>query len=130
MPTYSGIDGYIIEGATQVVGQLNSWSITITHTPVDVRVFRGSGWGAYTKGAKDWSGSASGFFDCTDTGQAAIHTAITGGTTLDWYAHSNDDYYFYGSIYPTSESVDQAVDGVANVSFDFQGTGAIGQRCA
>jgi len=130
LATFSGIDGYVIEGATQVIGGLNSWSITITHAPVDVRVFRGDGWGAYAKGAKDWTGSASGFFDCTDTGQTAIHTAITGGTTVDVYMHVRDDYYYYGSTHPTSISVDQALDGVANISYDFQGIGAIGQRCA
>jgi len=125
----SGIDGYVIQGNTTVVGELNSWSVTITHAPVDVRVFRGSGWGAWAKGAKSWTGSASGFFTCSDTGQSAIHDAITGGTTLDMYFHSSVDKYYYGEMQPTSLSVDQAVEGVANVSFEFVGEGAIGQRC-
>jgi len=125
----SGIDGYVMAGpcgSAAVVAELNHWTLTITSDPIDVSIFGSSGWGAYKNGPKDWNASFDGFWYLGDTnGQAALHSALTGGTTVECYFHLDNDNYYYGAGLVTSESVDESVDGVASISFDIQGDGAI-----
>lgn len=127
MSTYSGIDGYVLEGST-VVGELNHFTLTLTSASNDVSAFQGSGWGAFKPGLLTWTGTASGFWDLTDTGQAALWTAATGTTSVELYMHTNDDYYYYGSANLTSIAIDDTLAGVATVTFNFQGTGTLTQK--
>jgi len=125
----SGIDGYVMAGAcgaAAVVAEMNHWTVTITSDPIDVRVFGSSGWGAYKKGPKDWTASFDGFWYLGDTtGQLALHNALVNGTVIECYFHLDNDNYYYGAGLVTSEATDEAVDGVASISFDIQGDGAI-----
>lgn len=125
----SGIDGYVMAGpcgSAAVVAELNHWTLNITSEPIDVRVFGSSGWGAKKNGPKDWNASFDGFWYLGDTnGQAALHSALTGGTTIECYFHLDDDNYYYGAGLVIGETVDESVDGVASISFDVDGDGAI-----
>ncbi len=127
MSTFSGIDGYLLEGST-VVGELNHWSLTLTSASNDVSAFQGSGWGSFKPGLLTWTGTGSGFWDLTDTGQAALWTAATGTSSIELYFHTNDDYYYYGAANLTSIAIDDTLAGVATVTFNFQGTDTLHQK--
>ena len=125
----SGIDGYVMAGpcgSAVLVAELNHWTLNITSEPIDVRVFGSSGWGAKKNGPKDWNASFDGFWYLGDAaGQAALHSALTGGTTVECYFHLDNDNYYYGAGLVIGETVDESVDGVASISFDVDGDGAI-----
>ena len=131
--TFAGKDGYIQMGAagsSGVVGEMSHWSLTVDSPTTDVTVFQSSGWGAFKNSIRTWSGTCDGFFDCSNTYQTSIWTAITGGTALDVYCHIADDKYYYGSCYPTSWNADVTVAGIATASFNFQGTSTLNKTCS
>jgi len=130
MTTYCGVDGYFKAGAlgsAAIVGELNHWSLSISMALNDVSVFANNGWGAFKCGVRNWTGVAEGFWDLDDAGQAALNTALMGGsgTQVECYFHVYSDKYYHGIAYVSAENVDVAVAAVATVGFDIQGNGAL-----
>lgn len=109
-------------GSEAVVGEASSWSLTVDAPAQDASVFQNSGWSSFKGCGRSWSGTCEGFFDTSDTAQAAIWTAITGATALGVYFHIDDDIRFYGSAHPTSWNAGASVAGLSTASFNFQGT--------
>ena len=124
---FKGNDGYVMVGG-DVVGQINHLTLNITAADLDVSAFQGDGWGAHTTGLLTWTGTAAGFWDMgSDTGQAALWSAMTGNSTVDVYAHMDDDNYYYGSANITSIAIDDTVAGVATCTFNLTGAGKLTQ---
>lgn len=133
MPTYSGYDGYVsagVAGAAGLVGELNTWSITVTNGMNDVGVFGGGIWGQFKPGINTWTTSFAGFFDCADTGQAALLDAIQAGTQIEAYYYVSPTKYYYGLGYVSSITTDTPYAGIATFSCDVQGTGTLFDSCA
>lgn len=131
--TYAGLDGYIMASAadasSNVVGEMSHWSLTIDAPSIDTTVFQSSGWGSSMTSVRTWSGTCDGFFDCGDSGQTSLWTAITTSAKMDLYMHIADDKYYYGEAYATSWNADITVAGVATASFNYQGTGTLNKTC-
>ena len=125
-PVLHGNDGYFMVGS-DVVGELNHISCTINAADIDVSVFQGDGWGAHTTGLLTWTATAAGFWDMSDTGQAALWSAMTGNSAVDVYMHLDDDNYYYGSANITSIAIDDTVAGVATCTFNLTGAGKLTQ---
>ena len=127
MVVYQGTDGYFVAGVLGTpltVGGINRWTITKTSDPIDVSVF-GDRWKDFVNGSVGWSAGLSGFIDTTDPGTVDIEDSIDDGTIIELYAHLTNAIYYYGSGYSTSFTVEDTHDGVATVSMDIQGTGAL-----
>ena len=130
MSVIHGNDGYLMV-SSDVVGELNHISLTINAADIDVSAFQGDGWGAHTTGLLTWTGTAAGFWDMgSDTGQAALWTAMTGNSAVDIYMHMDDDNYYYGSANITSIAIDDTVAGVATCTFNLTGAGKLTQVTA
>ena len=133
---FSGVDGYFRSGAkgsASVVGEMNHFTVTISHATNETTTFATNGWASFKKGIVSWTASGDGFWNCQDTAQGALHTAIAaptaGATEVDAYFHTDDAYILYGVGLVSTETLDDAVAGVATVTFDFQGTGVLYLIC-
>jgi len=135
MTTYVGYSGYVHAGAVgaaadaSLVGELNSWTVTLTNGMNDVGVFGGGIWGAFKPGINTWTASMAGFFDCSDDGQAALLDAIQGGSQIEAYYFVSPTKYYYGVGYVSSISTDVPYAGIASFSADVQGTEDLHDVC-
>ena len=130
MAVHKGYDGYVMVGS-QVVGNINHWSITETQDTQDISHFDPSASGLskrarqFAAGAYSWTATFDGFTDVTDAGQAAIKTAIENGDAVSLYFHLEGDKYYAGQGIITSTSPDVTWEGVATQTWEVQGTGAL-----
>ncbi|MEA1961279.1 MAG: phage tail tube protein [Bacillota bacterium] len=108
------------------VSDIKDWSLDLGADTIDVTAL-GDEWKNYIAGLKEWSASAEGSFAIhTDTnGQAALQTAFLNGSEVALKLYLNATNYYSGSAYISSLSVEDPVDDAVNVSFEFQGTGAL-----
>ena len=133
---FSGIDGYFRAGSlgnAAVVGEMNHFTVTCAQAANETTTFASNGWASFKKGVVSWTASGDGFWNCQDTAQGLLHTAIAaptaGATQVEAYFHTDDAYYLYGVGLVTTQTLDDTVAGVATVTFDFQGTGVLYQIC-
>ena len=133
---FSGVDGYFKAGPagqSDVVGEMNHFTVTISHAVNETTTFASNGWASFKKGVVSWTASGDGFWNCQDKAQGYLHTAIAaataGATEVEAYFHTDDAYYLYGIGLVTTETLDDAVAGVATVTFDLQGTGVLYSLC-
>lgn len=125
MAVYTGYGGSVKVG-TNTVAELGEWSLDINADTQDTTSLGSTGWRSYVVTLKNWSGSASGRWDMTDTnGQKALQDALLGGTTVTLNLYIDSTKRYSGTAVITKVSVSTSADGVAEVSFDFQGTGAL-----
>lgn len=81
MSTYSGRYGAItieISGTETLIGELNTWAISLTGGETDTSVF-GDIWGKTDVGMLGWSATASGFYDPADAAQTKLWTLFKSG---------------------------------------------------
>ncbi len=111
-----------VQLGTNVIAGIKSWTIDFTADALDITDFNDSGHRAFLAGLDSWSGSFEGF------GQPGWSTSAAVGTTYmgSFYVSSATSDCYSGSIIITGASPSQAVDGVAMVSYTFQGTKALG----
>ena len=114
-----------------VVGTAKAWAVTPTQETVDTTTFASSGWKESVGTLKSWSGSITVIFDGgADTGEGNLLSGIfTGGTValeLITSATGTGTYEkFSGDANITSAPITNDVNGIIEVSFDFEGTGAL-----
>ena len=123
MANHNGSEGLVKIG-TATVGELRSYSISETAGTIEDTTL-GDSAKTYKAGQTTWSGSCDAFWDEADAGQ----TAITAGAsiTLNFYPEGDTtgDTYASGTALVTEISTSSSIDGMVEVSFSFQGSGAI-----
>ena len=127
MAVLPGYGGQVLFAAA-VVAELADWTLTINRDNLDTSAFQSSpGWKSNIPGLGDWTATANGSFDHTDsTGQAAIITALLGGTVMTpKFSTNGGTNYYSGTAYPTNVSIKVPVAGKQDFSCTFKGSGAI-----
>lgn len=123
MANHSGSEGLVKIGSS-TVGELRSYSISETAGTIEDSTLTDSA-KTYKAGQTTWSGSCDAFWDESDVGQ----TAITAGAsvTLNFYPEgdTSGDTYASGAAVVTEISTSAGIDGMVEVSFSFQGSGAL-----
>ena len=116
MAQISGKAGEVqVAGAT--VAGIKSWSVDYTGDALETTDFGDSGHRTYIPGIDGWSGSFSGF---KDGAPKSIGSEVA--LILKESATTGQQYTGQAIITGAHPSVD--VDGVAGISYDFQGSGA------
>lgn len=125
MGACSGHEGAIYS-STKQIGGLNTFSLNINNAVLDVTSF-GNGWKEHIDGVKDFSGSASGYLDYSDTVQKEIVDKILSSSestlTIDFKV--TKDLTLTGSVKISSLSATIAVSDKVGISFNFVGNGAL-----
>lgn len=123
-----GYNGSITVGGG-AMGNAKAWSLDISQETADTTDFGSAGWKESVTTLNSWSGSVTAIFDASGTAEGALQTGLTGGTTVDLDLQLGDgtgtlDKYS-GSANITSQSITNDVNGIVEVSFNFEGTGAL-----
>lgn len=125
MATLIGYAGKVVISAA-TVAELSNWKMDLSADMADVTAFSTTGWKSNIPGLKEWSGSAEGNFDMSDTnGQLALQNALLNGTSVALKLYVDATHYYSGTAYVKKIAPEAAVDDVVKVSFDFQGSGAL-----
>ena len=125
MGACSGHEGAIYS-STKQIGGLNTFSLNVNNAVLDVTSF-GNSWKEHIDGVKDFSGSASGYLDYSDTVQKEIVDKILSSSestlTIDFKV--TKDLTLTGSVKISSLSATVAVSDKVGISFNFVGNGAL-----
>jgi predicted secreted protein len=114
-----------VGAAPSTVTLVKSWSLDTTMNTADTTSL-GSAAKTGIATVYEWSGSIECSFDMTDTnGQLALQTAFLAGTIIAWQGLVDATKYYGGNIIITGMPVSVTVDDAVQVSFNFQGTGAL-----
>ena len=125
------IQGYngSVTVASGAMGNAKAWSLDISQETVDTTDFGSSGWKESQATLKSWSGSITAIFDESGTAEGVLQTGLTAGSTvaLDLQLGGGTGSYdkYSGSANITSQSVTNDVNGIVEVTFSFEGTGAV-----
>jgi hypothetical protein len=123
MATHTGSEGTIKIGAN-TLGELRSFSLETTAETIE-DTSMGDASRTYKVGLKTFTGTASVFFDETDTAQPSL---VAGAEiTLNVYPEgaSSGDTYYTGSAIVTGRTINSSFDGMVEAEISFQGTGAL-----
>jgi len=123
MATHTGSEGTIKIGAN-TLGELRSFSLETTAETIE-DTSMGDTSRTYKVGLKTFTGTASVFFDETDTAQTAL---VAGAEiTLNVYPEgaSSGDTYYTGSAIVTGRTINSSFDGMVEAEISFQGSGAL-----
>lgn len=124
-----GYNGSVTIGAT-AVASVKVFSLSVTKETADTTTFDASGWTENDSTLKSWSGSVTVLFDATDAGQDALVDGLDSGTTVAVSLVVNSgggtaERTYSGDAHVTSMPISSDVNSLVEVSFDFQGTGAL-----
>ena len=123
MATHTGSEGTIKIGAN-TLGELRSFSLESTAETIE-DTSMGDSARTYKVGLTAFSGTASVFFDETDTAQPSL---VAGAEiTLNVYPEgaSSGDTYYTGSAIVTGRTINSTFDGMVEMEISYQGTGAL-----
>jgi predicted secreted protein len=123
MATHTGSEGTIKIGAN-TLGELRSFSLESTAETIE-DTSMGDTSRTYKVGLKSFTGTASVFFDETDTAQPSL---VAGAEiTINMYPEgaSSGDTYYTGSAIVTGRTINSSFDGMVEMEISFQGTGAL-----
>ena len=119
MAAFAGTGGTVTFASGHTVNVF-SWSIDYTAEALESTDFASGGNREFIPGLKGWSGSYECRLDSADTvdapGAAPAGAVFTGEGAATTYS---------GDIMITSVSLSVAVDGLASVTFSFQGSGTL-----
>src|SRR6185437_9394865 len=87
MAAISGASGYVKEGST-TIAELKEWDLNTDTDLYDTTVF-GDSFHEFIAGLRGATGTAQGFWMLSDTGQAALQSAMLGGTTVTLHLSPN-----------------------------------------
>jgi len=116
---------------SDVVTEAKAWSLDITQETVDTTNFGSNGWKESTPTLKAWSGSITVIYDGgDDDGQAGLIAGVTSGSSVALVLSTSASgagtaEKFSGNAIVTSMPVTNDVNGIIEVSFSFEGTGAL-----
>ena len=123
MATHTGSEGTIKIGS-DTLGELRSFSLETTAETIE-DTSMGDTSRTYKVGLKTFTGTASVFFDETDTAQPSL---VAGAEiTLNVYPEgaSSGDTFYSGSAIVTGRTINSSFDGMVEAEISFQGTGAL-----
>lgn len=126
MAVMAGKDGTISVGGT-AVGYIDTWNLTINRGTAETSAI-GKDYKEFIGTVKDFSGSASGTFDYSDTQQKAMFDTVkTGGSgaAVTMTLVTNSALTLSLSVIITSVAIGASHGDKITVSFNFQGTGDI-----
>lgn len=124
MAVYTGVRGALKVGDV-VVADLEGFSLEVSREIHDYIVLR-TDFKRKQYGVGDWKGSADARWNMLDTtGQKAMQQALMGGTTLeaDFEIDNPAVGTYSGTILVAGIKIENSGDGLASVSFDFEGDG-------
>jgi len=129
MATVTGHKGSLRDSAGNLIGELTSFTLTITQNSEQHNAF-GDAWIDTTATNKNWSVEGSGMFDPDDTYQdALVDEVITGDSVYSIEVrpegNTTGDTNFTGSITLGEVGIEASSEGVIGFSFSGQGSGAI-----
>ena len=123
MATHTGSEGTIKIGS-DTLGELRSFTLESTAETIE-DTSMGDTNRTYKVGLKTFTGTASVFFDETDTAQTAL---VAGAEiTLNVYPEgaTTGDTYYSGTAIVTGKTINSSFDGMVEAELSFQGTGAL-----
>ena len=126
MATHTGSEGTIKIGAN-TLGELRSFSLETTAETIE-DTSMGDTSRTYKVGLKTFTGTASVFFDETDTAQPSL---VAGAEiTINMYPEgaSSGDTYYTGSAIVTGRTINSSFDGMVEMEISYQGTGALTEQ--
>jgi hypothetical protein len=129
MANHKGSEGVVRVSAT-AIAELRSWELSHSMEPIEDTILSDTD-RTYVAGLNSWSGSATAFWDETDTnGQEAL--TIGASVTLGFYAEgtATGDVYYTGTGLVTGITRRAAIQGMVEVDFTFQGTAALTRSTA
>ena len=123
MANHKGSEG-VVKIGSNAVAELKSYSIDHTTNTIEDTTL-GDTSKTFTAGTSEFSGSADCFWDETDTAQ----TSLTAGAQVTLYIYpegaDGGDTVYSGTAIVTGINRTASIDGMVDVSFSFQGTGAL-----
>ena len=124
MSNHKGSEGAVLVGAN-VVAEIKAWSLDESANIIDDTELADA-WKTKQAGTKEWSGNLECFWDETDTtGQGALDVGAE--VTLNMHPEGNvtGDTFYTGLAVITGINRSGGVDGMVEVSFNFEGNGAL-----
>ena len=123
MATHTGSEGTIKIGS-DTLGELRSFSLESTAETIE-DTSMGDSARTYKVGLTAFSGTASVFFDETDTAQGNVDAGTE--ITLNVYPEGDTagDTYYTGSAIVTGRTINSSFDGMVEMEISFQGSGAL-----
>lgn len=110
--------------STNTVAEIDTWTLDVSTGLQETQSF-GNTWKERTATIREWSGTAAGRFDNTDTnGHVALNTAFLGGTTVSARFYINGTNYYSGTAF-VQASVSAAENGLVTVSYTITGSGSL-----
>jgi len=110
--------------STNTVLEIDTWTLDISTGLEETQSF-GDTWKERTATIKEYSGTAAGRYDDTDTtGHVALNTAVLGGTTVAARFYIDGTNYYSGNVF-VQASLNVTENGLVTVSYSFTGTGAL-----
>lgn len=123
MATLAGNAGAFKVG-TNTVAEMDTWSLDVSPGLEETQSF-GDTWKERTLTLKEYSGSASGRLDITDTnGHVAIQTAILAGTVIAARFYVNGSNYYSGNVF-VNAAFSAPENGLITANYTFTGHGAL-----
>jgi len=128
MATHTGSEGTIKIGS-DTLGELRSYSLESTAETIE-DTSMGDSSRSYKVGLTTFTGTASVFFDETDTAQNNLDAGAS--ITLEVYPEGADtgDTYYSGSAIVTGRTINASFDGMVEMEISFQGTGGLTETTA
>jgi predicted secreted protein len=123
MATHTGSEGTIKIGS-DTLGELRSFTLESTAETIEDTAM-GDTDRSYKVGLKAFTGTASLFFDETDTAQGNLDAGAE--ITLNVYPEgaASGDTYYTGSAIVTGRTINSSFDGMVEMEISFQGNGAL-----
>jgi hypothetical protein len=116
--------------ASGAMGNAKSWNLDISQDTVETTTFASNGWKESVGTLRGWTGSIVCIFDADGTAEGALITSLTAGSvvalSLQVDSGGTGDYDVYsGNATITSAAIPNDVSGIVEVTFNFEGTGAL-----
>ena len=128
MAELSGKQALIEYGGGQVAS-FDDWNMTANTNMLDVTTFSTATlqWRDFIPGLSDWSGTISGNFDAASTGLTDLRTNFLTPTTgtIKLSMDKDGGESFTGTTYLSMMSHTAPIDGVVEVSLNYQGTSTL-----
>ena len=123
MATHTGSEGTIKIGS-DTLGELRSFSLESTAETIE-DTSMGDSARTYKVGLTAFTGTASVFFDETDTAQGTVDAGTE--ITLNVYPEGDTagDTYYSGSAIVTGRTINSSFDEMVEMELSFQGSGAL-----
>ena len=123
MATHTGSEGTIKIGAN-TLGELRSFSLESTAETIE-KTKMGDSARSFAVGLISFTGTASVFFDETDTAQGTCDAGTS--ITLEVYPEGADsgDTYYSGSAIVTGRTINSSFDGMVEMELSLTGSGGL-----